>query len=155
MDVTVSEDATPGAWRREGLQAMFLDGLIGYALRHASNAFMSDFAASMTGTGLRPVLVSILSVVEENPGVRQGEIGRALGVARANIAPLMSELEHARLIRRETDDADRRAVRITLTDAGRATLKTCKARIAAQEQRSLARLSASERQTLLRLLKKI
>ncbi|MEZ5893321.1 MAG: MarR family transcriptional regulator [Parvularculaceae bacterium] len=134
---------------------MFLDELIGYTLRQTANAFMNDFAASMAGTGLRPVLVSILSIVDENPGVRQGEIGRALGVARANMAPLMSELEAAKLVRRVPDESDRRAVIVSLTEAGRAALRNCKARIAAQERQSLAKLSESERQTLLRLLKKI
>lgn len=133
----------------------FLDGLVGYRLRQASNAFMSDFAASMTGTGLRAVHVSILSVVEENPGVRQGEIGRALGVARANLAPLMADLETSRLLRRATDETDRRAVSVHLTKSGEAILRNCKARIEVHERRALQRLSRSEKETLLRLLKKL
>ena len=95
--------------RSPEVQAEFLNSLAGYRLRQISNAFMSEFAAAMAGTGMRPVQVSILSVADENPGVRQGEIGRALGVARANMAPLMAELEAAGLLERIPDEADRRA----------------------------------------------
>ncbi len=133
----------------------FLNNLAGYRLRQISNAFMSDFAAAMVGTGMRPVQISILSVADENPGIRQGEIGRALGVARANMAPLMAELEAARLLERIPDEADRRAVSVYLTKNGQATLKNCKARIMAHERRALERLTDSERKTLLRLLNKI
>ncbi len=87
--------------------------------------------------------------------MRQGEIGRALGVARANMAPLMAELEAARLLRRTTDESDRRAVSVQLTKSGEALLRNCKARIEAQERRTLGRLTRSEKETLLRLLKKI
>lgn len=141
--------------RSPDVRTEFLNKLAGYRLRQVSNAFMSEFAAAMAGTGMRPVQISILSVVDENPGVRQGEIGRALGVARANMAPLMAELEGMRLLERIPDEADRRAVSVFLTKAGQAMLKNCKARILAHEHRTLGRLTESERKTLLRLLNKI
>lgn len=141
--------------RSPNVRTEFLNSLAGYRLRQISNAFMSDFAAAMVGTGMRPVQISILSVVEENPGIRQGEIGRALGVARANMAPLMAELEAAKLLERITDEADRRAVSVSLTKEGQAMLKNCKARITAHERRAMDRLTESERKTLLRLLNKI
>lgn len=155
--MTTAEKATAPRPETElaGPSTDFLDGLVGYRLRQASNAFMSDFAASMIGTGLRAVHVSILSVLEENPGVRQGEIGRALGVARANLAPLMAELEAARLLRRATDENDRRAVSVHLTKSGEAILRNCKARIEVHERRALQRLTRAEKETLLRLLKKL
>lgn len=137
------------------LRTEFLEQLVGYRLRRASNTLMTDFAASMSGTGLRAVHVSILAVIEDNPGVRQGEIGRALGVARANMAPLMAELEAAGLLERTPDEADRRAVSTCLTRSGEAILKNCKARILAHERRALERLTQNERETLLRLLNKI
>ncbi|MCK5746780.1 MAG: MarR family transcriptional regulator [Oricola sp.] len=157
MSMTTFEKAPPrqDGDAGDGLRTEFLDGLVGYRLRLASNAFMSEFAAAMTGAGMRAVQVSILSVVQENPGVRQGEIGRALGVARANMAPLMAELEAARLLRRVTDETDRRAVSVHLTKNGEALLKNCKARIEAHERRALQAFSRSEKETLLRLLKKI
>lgn len=156
MSSTAKQIAIPLADDRvAAIQTEFLDSLTGYRLRHVSNAFMSDFAASMIGTGMRATHVSILSVVEENPGIRQGEIGRALGVARANMAPLMAELESLSLLERVPDEIDRRAVSVYLTKDGQVTLKNCKARIAAHERRSLSPLSPAERDTLLRILKKL
>ncbi len=141
--------------RAPDVRTGFLNGLAGYRLRQVSNVFMSEFAAAMSGTGMRPVQVSIISVIDENPGIRQGEIGRALGVARANMAPLMAELESMKLLERIPDEADRRAVSVFLTREGQAMLKNCKARIIAQERRTLERLTEGERKTLLRLLNKI
>ncbi|WP_428408986.1 MarR family winged helix-turn-helix transcriptional regulator [Hyphococcus sp.] len=141
--------------RSPDVSTEFLNSLAGYRLRQVSNVFMSEFAAAMAGTGMRPVQVSIISVVDENPGIRQGEIGRALGVARANMAPLMAELEAMGLLTRIPDEADRRAVSVFLTKQGQAMLKNCKARIMANERRVLERLTESERKTLLRLLNKI
>lgn len=141
--------------RAPGVSTEFLDGLMGYRLRQASSAFMSDFAAAMAGTGMRPVQLSILSVVEENPGIRQGEVGRALGVARANMAPLMAELEAIGLLVRTPDEADRRAVTVSLTRSGNTMLKNCKARIMVQERNALKGLSPGEQETLLSLLNKI
>ena len=141
--------------RASDVEADFLKNLVGYRLRQLSNAFMSQFAAAMAGTGLRPVQISILSVTEENPGVRQGEIGRALGVARANLAPLMAELEGDGLLIRVPSEIDRRAVSVFLTEEGETVLKKCKTRIEAQEQKALERLNQNERKTLLRLLNKI
>lgn len=152
--VTFDEPLTEDQ-RKGGLRTRFLESLLGYAVRRASNSLSADFAKSMEGTGMRPVLVSILAVVEENPGVNQGAIGRALGVARANMAPLMNDLEERKLLRRMPDKNDRRAVSVYLRKEGEAVLKECKTRILAQEKRALKNLTASEQSALLKLLNKI
>ena len=54
-----------------------LDDLVGYHLRRASSAFAVDFSRALDGTGMRQVLFAVLSVVIANPGVKQGEVGRA------------------------------------------------------------------------------
>lgn len=137
------------------LKHEFLDGLIGYALRRATYTAMSDFAAAMSDTGLRPALASILSIVEENPGVRQGVVAEELGIARANMAPLVAELEELGLIRRLPHASDRRAVAIDLTAKGAAAMRAAKQKILTHEKRTFGRLSEKERARLLELLKKI
>ncbi len=137
------------------LRTDFLDGLAGYSIRQTSNRLMAEFVEAIDGTGMRPVLVSILSVVEENPGVNQGLVGAIIGVARANMAPLMNELENAGLIVRQQNSSDRRAVEIYLTSEGAVMLRECKVRILEHEKRILKRLTAEERKTLLRLIRKI
>lgn len=132
-----------------------LSPVVGYHLRRAFGAFAADFAAAMDGTGMRQVLVGVLSVVAGTPGINQGAVGRVLGIKRANMVSLINELVDAGLIARDVDPADRRAFSLSITDAGRAMLSECLARIEAHEARMLAEFSDAERATLLDLLGRI
>lgn len=151
----VEAQVSASAVETPSLKHEFLDGLIGYALRRATNTAMSDFAAAMSDTGLRPGLASILTIVEENPGVRQGVVAEALSIARANMAPLVAELEEQGLIRRLPHATDRRAVAIDLTAKGAAAIRAAKQKILAHEKRTFGKLSEKERARLLELLWKI
>jgi DNA-binding MarR family transcriptional regulator len=132
-----------------------LHNLVGYHLRRASNAFSSDFAVAIEGTGMRQVLFAILSVVAANPGINQGAAGRALGIQRANMVLLINQLVDAGQLDRKTASEDRRAFALTLTPTGAATLQDCLKRIETHEKRMLADLSAAERKTLIALLTRI
>ena len=132
-----------------------LDHLVGYHLRRASSAFGADFARALEGTGMRQVLFGILSVVGANKDINQGEVGRLLGIQRANMVALINQLVDAGLVDRQTASDDRRAFALNLTPAGGAMLETCLARIKHHEQRMLAGFTAAERRTLIALLTRI
>lgn len=132
-----------------------LGPLVGYHLRRASGVFAGDFAAAMEGTGMRQVLLGILSVVSGSPGINQGAVGRVLGIKRANMVSLINELVDAGLIAREVDPGDRRAFSLSITSGGQAVLDACLVRIEAHEARMLAGFSAAEKATLLDLLGRI
>lgn len=140
---------------RKSLAIGTLSHLLGYHLRRASGAFALDFQEAMNGTGMRQVLLGILAIVEANPGVNQGAVGTALGIKRANMVSLINELVDAGLLARVVAPEDRRAFSLTLTDAGRTTLKDCTVRIEAHESRMLADFSAEEQGILLQLLARI
>lgn len=132
-----------------------LGPIMGYHLRRASGAFAADFALAMEGTGMRQVLIGILAVVAESPGINQGAVGRVLGIKRANMVSLINELVDAGLIVRKTDPTDRRAFTLHISDAGRARFDECLTRIVAHERRMLAEFSEAEKATLLDLLARI
>lgn len=132
-----------------------LHDLVGYHLRRASNAFSSDFAVAIEGTGMRQVLFAILSVVSVNPGINQGAAARALGIQRANMVLLINQLVDAGLLDRQTAREDRRAFALMLTPAGTDALRDCTQRIEAHEKRMLADFSTAERKTLIALLTRI
>lgn len=134
----------------------FLDGLVGYWLRRASNVIAADFSNTVQEkSGLRAVLVSILSVVHANPGISQTQLGRTLNIQRANMVPLLSSLIDEGLLRREASCEDRRVLDLYLTPAGEARLNQATAMIVAHEKRLLASFTAKERQTLIDLLSRI
>jgi DNA-binding MarR family transcriptional regulator len=139
----------------DDVQTEFLSSVCGYNLHRATYRLATDFLRSLANTGMRPVLVSILSVVDENPGISQGAVGVTLGIARANIAPLMSELQTLKLLRRTRHKSDRRVFAIRLTSEGERVLRECKARIRAHENRMLRNLTDGEREALIAALNKI
>ena len=132
-----------------------LQDLVGYALRRAHNRMMGDLAVTLEPTGLRRVLVAMLAVIRANPGIIQMGLGTELGIQRANLVPLINELTALDLIDRRPAPHDRRALALFLTAKGEAELDRTLALVLAHEERTLARLTASERKQLLGLLDKI
>ena len=132
-----------------------LDELVGYHMRRASSVVANDFSRATAGTGMRQVLFGILSIIAANPGINQGNVGRALGIQRANMVSLVNELVDSGLVLRAVATDDRRAFALSLTTAGAAMVETCLERIRAHEDRVLAGLSADERATLVTLLGRI
>lgn len=57
----------------------------------------------------------MLLVIEVNPGVTQSEIGRLLGIASANMAPLVARLADRGLIVREAVDGRSQGLRLSET----------------------------------------
>ncbi|OYY92082.1 MAG: MarR family transcriptional regulator [Sphingomonas sp. 28-66-16] len=129
-----------------------LEQLVGYHLRRTSSIFATDFSRAVAGTGMRQVLFGILSIIRANPEINQGNVGRILGIQRANMVSLVNELVDKGLLHRETSSEDRRAFALTVTPTGEALVDACLAEIRAHEERLLDQLSAGERATLIRLL---
>ncbi len=132
-----------------------LGDLVGYHMRRASAVIANDFSRAIAGTGMRQVLFGILSIIEANPGINQGNVGRALGIQRANMVSLVNELVDAGLVLRETAADDRRAFALTLTPDGEAMVATCLKRIRDHEDTLMADMSDQDRATLVRLLGRI
>jgi len=104
---------------------------------------------------MRQVLFGILSVISVNPGINQGNVGRALGIQRPNMVALVNELIERGFVTRSVDREDRRAFVLRLTKAGEATVAEALACIRVHEQRVLRGFSARERAVLARLLERI
>lgn len=132
-----------------------LDTLIGYHLRRCSGVMSAPFARGVAGTGLRQVPFAILSVIAENPGIRQGAAGETLGIQRANMVALINELIEAGYVDRRPAEDDRRAFALYATTEGAEVLRRCTRSITEQETRVLAEFTAAERGTLLKLLRRI
>jgi len=132
-----------------------LGGLVGYRLRRASAAMGADYSEAMQALGVRQVHFGMLSVIAENPGIGQGVLGRALGIQRANMVPLVTVLVERGLVLREVSPADRRALELRLSPAGETLLEACMAQIRMHEDRMLGGFSAEERAQLADLLGRI
>ncbi|MGO4531109.1 MarR family winged helix-turn-helix transcriptional regulator [Paenibacillus sp. 2TAF8] len=60
---------------------------------------------------------------QEHPGLKVSEISALMRVKSPTITPVIRSLEDEGLVERTMDPEDRRAVRITITDAGRAIIR--------------------------------
>lgn len=132
-----------------------LHDMLGYHLRRASALDMKGVAAALEPAGARPVTLSILRCIVERPGVSSVEICRLLGLQRANLAPLLAELEQRGLFLRETDPSDHRVQRLRATRKGEAEAALWLDLAATHEEEMLRGLSAEERAELRRLLAKL
>jgi DNA-binding MarR family transcriptional regulator len=90
-----------------------LEDLIGYQLRRASLLTLSALSESFEALGLRPTEAIIIRFVQANPGCNQAEIGRALGVQRTNMVPIIGGLVDAGTISRKPADGRTHALHLT------------------------------------------
>ncbi len=94
--------------------------VVGYRLRLAQLAVFRDFLATFAGMRIKPVHYSMLRLIESNPGLKQGELARALGIKRANMVTLVDALEKRGLATRKPVAGDRRSYALHLTEQGQA-----------------------------------
>ena len=125
----------------------------GYALRRAANATAAELSARLAALDLRQSDASLLLLVAVNPGATSSALGRALGIERANMVPLLKRLEEAGLIEREAIDGKSQGLR--LTPAGLRRLAEARKIIEAFEAELLARVPAEHRDHLLPALNAI
>ena len=93
-----------------------IDDLLGHQLRRASLVTIAALSEAFEALGLRLTEAMILRFVEANAGCNQAEIGRALGVKRTNMVPIVGGLVDAGLISRTA--ADGRTHALYLTEKG-------------------------------------
>lgn len=124
--------------------------LPGYALRRLSAGLMAKLAARLARLNLRPAEATVLLVIGANPGVTQSEIGRLLGIASANMAPLAARLADRDLIVREAVDG--RSQGLTLSETGRRVAQKARSLMDDLEADLFARIPAAERAIFLKVL---
>ena len=93
--------------------------LTGYRLRRANMAAEAKFNRLFADYGLRRTTFSVLSLVVDNPGLRQSDLAAALSIERPNLVQIIDELEAEGLMVREVAANDRRAYALQATVVGR------------------------------------
>jgi len=132
-----------------------LEGFIGYNLKRAYMLFQSDFRESVGEDGLTPRSFSALSLVVESPGITQSELSRYLGIERSGLVALVDDLEKRGLLQRVPVPGDRRVQALEGTRRGQEAHERMMEAARRHEDRVLSPLDGGERETLLRLLRKL
>ncbi len=132
-----------------------LAAMLHHALRDAQAQVLEELQASFAAEEMRALPFAILVVLARNPGLRQIQVGFALGIQPTNLVPLIDGLEQRGLAERRVVPGDRRARGLFLTRLGAETLARLEARAAAHESRLAERLGPGGREQLLSLLRRL
>lgn len=125
----------------------------GYALRRAAHATAAELAERLAPFGLRQSDVSLLMLVEANPGTTSSALGRQLDIQRANMVPILKRLEEAGLIERAPIDGKSQGLALTVD--GRARLAEGRRVIERFERELIGRVPEAHREHLLPALNAI
>ena len=98
---------------------------------------------------------AVLAALEEFGALSQAELGRRLGLDRANVNRIVTRLEGAGLLGRTQDPHDGRRLVLTATADGAAHLDDLERRAARVQDELLVALDADEREQLRVLLDKV
>jgi DNA-binding MarR family transcriptional regulator len=140
---------------QETIDTRYLETLVGYNARRAALAVIGVFLPEMAPFGLRPVDFSVLSLIAHNPGITSRQLCATLDILPPNLVGMIKSLEQRELIEKRDHPSDRRAQGLHLTSAGQALQTEAETKATQLELDVTHRLTAAERQTLIRLLRKI
>jgi DNA-binding MarR family transcriptional regulator len=110
----------------------------------AEKAIVRELSKALAPLDIKIVQLDVLMNLFRHPGMSQHELARRLLVGRSNITMLLPQLEKQGLLRRESDDKDRRVMRIFLTPEGEELLMKALAVYTALIDRVMAQSSAEE-----------
>jgi len=137
------------------LNTAVLEALVGYNARRAWLVISEVFAERMAVYGLKQVDFSVLSLLAHNAGATSRELCVTLDILPPNLVSLIATLDSRGLIERRPHPRDGRAVGLHLTTAGRKLVREAEQTVVQLEIDASARLTMRERDTLIRLLKKL
>jgi DNA-binding MarR family transcriptional regulator len=101
---------------------------------------------------LRGGQVELLRVVEQEPGIGVAAAAKVLRMAANSVSTLVNQLTDAGLLVRETDEQDRRAIRLHLTEAAVIRLDAFRRAKARLVGAGVAKLSLADRAAIARAL---
>ena len=120
------------------------------------NAVKTHFQQVEKQVGIGGAQVWALSVVQAHPGIGVGELARTMDIHQSTASNLVKALVSRQLLLTSRDAQDRRAVRLTVSEAGLAVLASAPAPFAgvlpdvlnALDEATLARLDADLKQLI-------
>lgn len=106
------------------------------------------------GHDITPVQFSALITLADHPGLDQATLAGLIAYDRATMGGVVKRLEQKKLIRRETNDEDRRAFRLMLTPAGKALVDDITPVVVSLQDDIVSHLTESERVTFVKLMQR-
>lgn len=137
------------------LRTAHMEEYFGYLVRRLDNKIYASFLRTLADDEITPARFTALSIIGANPGVRQVDIARALDIARPAALKLVNHLVDLGLVETHPIPSDKRIGALALSAKGQARLGAFERGVREHEARICAPLSATERDTLTQLLRKL
>jgi len=146
--------------RQHAAEGYVLERQVGHLLRRAHQrhaALFQTMLAEALGAEsvLTPTQWAALFTLATRGDQTQNALGRLVAMDPATTQGVVRRLVARGLVARRTDSADRRTVRLSVTEAGRATVAAALPTAAAISEATLSPLSPEERLTFLHLLQRM
>lgn len=121
----------------------------------AEKAVVRLLSRELAPLGLKIAQLDLLMNLRRHPGASQHEIAKRLLVGRSNVTMLLPSLEKDGLVLREPDPGDKRAFRLSLTQAGEKLLDQALKIYTAIIDRVMAQSSPAECDQMGELMRRI
>jgi MarR family transcriptional regulator, organic hydroperoxide resistance regulator len=138
-----------------GLDLDGLDDVLGLHIGTANSLFISRLERQLDQFKVTPKQVTILWLVNANPGVKQSDLSRFFKIERPTVHQFVRQLTLNGHLVSEPSKLDRRAGGLWITETGSATLTAAREIIFTDESELLEPLTADERRELFRLMIKL
>jgi DNA-binding MarR family transcriptional regulator len=127
----------------------------GYLLARLGEASRRRFHRALEPEGLHPRHFGVMTMVAAQPGLSQQELHEKTAIDPSSMVAVIDELEAGGLAERRPAPTDRRVRTIFLTPLGEEKLERVRGLAAELQREFFGPLSAEERRTLHRLLRKL
>jgi DNA-binding MarR family transcriptional regulator len=131
VPITASEPTTAPDAARARLRDAVLDELAAH-----SPAAAMRYMRHRPGGGLSLVHLNVLTVLDTDGPLPMRALAESLDVSQASATGIVDRMEQRGIVERQRDEADRRVIRVALTDEGRGLI----AGLAAERRDHLARI---------------
>lgn len=132
-----------------------LNDILGFHIRLAHGAVYRHFTETFADLDLTQKQVSVLWLVDGQPGIAQIELGQRLRMDRATTMTIVNRLQDRGFLRRERSETDGRKQALYLTAAGSKALAKAKLAIREHEDWLKSRFSPEEIHKLVEMLARI
>ena len=137
------------------LGEMGLNNFVPYLMNRIMGRYNASLREELTGLGLTTPKARALAVLSVNDGLLIRELAVFAVTEQSTLSRALDQLQADGHIRRETDASDNRAVRVFITDTGRAAFEMLWPHMAAAYARMFRGITEDERLAFLGTLQKM
>src|SRR5579884_3992002 len=125
------------------------------AVRRLERMIRLSGQAAEKRAGLSPAQLYVLHKLADSPPLTLGELSRRTLTNQSSVSEVVQKLVSRRLVRSVRSAEDRRSVQLSLTDAGRSTLRKAPAAVQDHIVEGLEKMPLGDRRELARLLTRL